>query len=216
MKLRTGGLNPVDKQKLTEAASRLMGRKLQIIDRSAINANFIRSVCRKIRKQQGLDMIVVDYLQLMSPIGKHGSRENEVSSISGSLKAIAKEFNVPLIALSQLSRKTEERPDKRPQLADLRDSGSIEQDADIVLGLYRGSYYYSGSPEKDAPDIVDQLNGMGAADRWEQCSSIEFLKHRNGAVGSTILELFEGQFSRFSPMEASSMVAGNENTNLPF
>ncbi len=121
-----------------------------------------------------------------------------MSEVSAALKAIAKELDVPVIVLSQLNRDVESLPDKRPQLSHLRSSGSIEQDADIVLGMYRGSYYFD-EMKHDVPFLVEKYEQMGyTEDDWLQASVIEFLKNRNGAIDNRVVERFNGALSRFS------------------
>ena len=133
-KIRTGYLSHSDWPKLTTAAGRLHNCKMYIDDSPGVTVLDIRAKARRLQAEKGrLDLVIVDYLQLMSTRGKVESRVQEVSEITRSLKQLAKELSVPVIAISQLSRKVEDRPDKRPQLADLRESGSIEQDADLVL-----------------------------------------------------------------------------------
>lgn len=161
-RLRTGSLESDDWGKLTMAMGSLSNAGIYIDDSPGIRVNEIRSKCRRLKQEHGLDMIIIDYLQLIQ--GSEYSRENrqqEVSDISRSLKALARELNVPLIALSQLSRGVEQRQDKRPMMSDLRESGSIEQDADIVSFLYRDDYYDTESEQQNIIEIIisKQRNG---------------------------------------------------------
>ena len=161
-RLRTGKLEAEDWGKLTMAMGSLSHAGIYIDDSPGIRVSEIRSKCRRLKQEQGLGMIIIDYLQLIQ--GSDRSRENrqqEVSEISRSLKALARELNVPLIALSQLSRGVESRQDKRPMMSDLRESGSIEQDADIVGFLYRDDYYDSESEKQNIIEIIisKQRNG---------------------------------------------------------
>ena len=140
-KLRTGQLNDQEWERLIESAGTIGKSKLIIDDTPGISIAELRSKCRKYKLEYDLSIIMIDYLQLMSGSGRNESRQQEISDISRSLKALARELNVPVIALSQLSRAVEQRPDHRPMLSDLRESGAIEQDADVVMFLYRDDYY---------------------------------------------------------------------------
>lgn len=170
-KLRSGNMSDEDFNKLNEAATELSTAKIYIDDSSNLKIAEIYSKCRKLKSEQGLDLVVIDYLQLIS--GSHrnmgDNRQQEISEISRSLKGLAREMNCPVIALSQLSRAVETRPNKHPMLSDLRESGSIEQDADIVMFLYRDDYYNKDKTEEqqDAPERTD----------------VDIAKHRNGATG---------------------------------
>ena len=179
-KLRRANMDPTDWEKVIAAADRMSKSKLFIDDTPGLTVQDMRSKLRRLKVEHGLDLVVVDYIQLMQGrnSGKGSeNRQQEVSEISRNLKLIAREFNVPLIALSQLSRSVESRPDKRPVLSDLRESGSLEQDADIVIFLYRDKYYDENSEMGDKAEVLIR-------------------KHRNGAVGSVKL-LFIGELTRF-------------------
>ena len=159
--LRTGNLEGDDWTKLVEGAN-IIGRSNLIIDDTpGISIAEMRSKCRKYKLEHGLDIVMIDYLQLMSGSGRYDSRQQEISDISRSLKSLARELNVPVIALSQLSRAVEQRPDHRPMLSDLRESGSIEQDADVVMFIYRDDYYHKDTEKKDIAEIIiaKQRNG---------------------------------------------------------
>lgn len=166
--IRTGQLTDSDWEKLAETAGIIGQSKLMIDDTPGISIAELRSKCRKYKLEQGLDMIIIDYLQLMSGNGRSESRQNEISEISRSLKAIARELSVPVLALSQLSRAVEQRPDHRPMLSDLRESGAIEQDADVVMFIYRDDYY---NKETDKPGVAE----------------IIIAKQRNGPIGTVDL-----------------------------
>ncbi len=159
--LRTGNLSDKEWDKLMEGAIEVGKSKLIIDDTGSISISELRSKCRKFKLEHGLDMIMIDYLQLMTGNGKTDSRQQEVSDISRSLKALARELNVPVIALSQLSRKVEERPDHRPMMSDLRESGAIEQDADVVMFIYRDDYYNKDTEKPNVAEIIiaKQRNG---------------------------------------------------------
>jgi replicative DNA helicase len=138
----------------------------------------MRSKCRKFKLEQGLDMIIIDYLQLMSGSGRSESRQQEISEISRSLKALARELNVPVLALSQLSRAVEQRPDKRPMMSDLRESGAIDQDADVIMFIYRDDYY---NKDTEKPGVAEIIIG----------------KQRNGPVGTVELAWMP-KYTRFA------------------
>ena len=155
-KIRTGDLEDDDWDKLVGSVRKIGNSNLVIDDTSGITASELRSKCRKLKIVQGLDLVIIDYLQLMTGAGKRksDSRQQEISDISRSLKVMARELNVPVIALSQLSRAVESRPDKRPMLSDLRESGAIEQDADIVMFIYRDEYYNPDSEKKGVAEVI--------------------------------------------------------------
>ncbi|MCI9076341.1 MAG: replicative DNA helicase [Dorea sp.] len=168
--LRTGNLKDADWEKLIESAGIIGKSHLIIDDTPGISVTELRSKCRKYKLEQDLKLVIIDYLQLMSgSIGKRSdSRQQEISEISRSLKAIARELNVPVIALSQLSRAVEQRPEHRPMLSDLRESGAIEQDADVVMFIYRDDYY---NKDTDTPNQAE----------------INIAKQRNGPIGTVNL-----------------------------
>lgn len=178
--LRTGNMKDSDWEKLIEAAGIIGQSKLIIDDTPSISISELRSKCRKYKMEHGLDLIIIDYLQLMSGSvgGRSESRQQEISDISRSLKALARELNVPVIALSQLSRAVEQRPDKRPMLSDLRESGAIEQDADVVMFIYRDEYYNKDSEYKKQAEII-------------------IAKQRNGPVGTVHLAWL-GEYTKFA------------------
>ena len=155
-KIRTGDLEDDDWDNLVGSVRKIGNSNLVIDDTSGITASELRSKCRKLKIEQGLDLVIIDYLQLMTGAGKRktDSRQQEISDISRSLKVMARELDVPVIALSQLSRAVESRPDKRPMLSDLRESGAIEQDADIVMFIYRDEYYNPDSEKKGVAEVI--------------------------------------------------------------
>lgn len=159
--IRTGQLNDSEWEKLIETAGVIGKSNLIIDDTPGISISELRSKCRKYKLEHNLSMIIIDYLQLMSGSGRSDSRQQEISDISRSLKAIARELSVPVLALSQLSRAVEQRPDHRPMLSDLRESGAIEQDADVVMFIYRDDYYNHDTEKKDIAEIIiaKQRNG---------------------------------------------------------
>ena len=162
-RLRTGSLTDADWKALIESAGNIGKSNLIIDDTPSISISELRSKCRKYKLEHGLDIIMIDYRQLMSASGGRSSdsRQQEISEISRSLKALARELNVPVVALSQLSRAVESRPDKRPMLSDLRESGAIEQDADVVMFIYRDDYYHKDTEKKGIAEIIiaKQRNG---------------------------------------------------------
>ena len=184
--LRTGALNTEDWGKLTMAMGSLSNSGIFIDDTPGVRINEIRAKCRRLAQEHGLGMILIDYLQLIQGSGKPGeNRQQEVSEISRSLKGLARELKVPVIALSQLSRGVEQRQDKRPMMSDLRESGSIEQDADIVAFLYRDDYYDKESESKNMIEII-------------------IAKQRNGPTGTVTLA-FKKEFNKFINVDWSQM-----------
>ncbi len=178
-RVTSGNLQPRDWEKLVEAMTRLSEARIYIDDTSSITSIDIKAKCRRLMmEEKDLGLIVIDYLQLMEGGGNPNDRNQQISAISRSLKGLARELDVPIIALSQLSRGVESRPDKRPMMSDLRDSGAIEQDADIVMFIYRDEYYNK-----------DDVNNKGKAE-------VILAKHRNGAVG-TIELLFQSNITKF-------------------
>ncbi|MDE7431311.1 MAG: replicative DNA helicase [Lachnospiraceae bacterium] len=160
-KIRTGDLEDSDWERLIESANVIGNSHLIIDDTPSISIGELRSKCRKYKLEHNLGIIIIDYLQLMTAGGRSESRQQEISEISRSLKALARELNVPVVALSQLSRAVESRPDHRPMLSDLRESGAIEQDADVVMFLYRDDYYNKESEKKGIAEVIiaKQRNG---------------------------------------------------------
>lgn len=163
--IRTGNMKDDEWERLIESADSIGKSKLLIDDTPGIGISELRSKCRKFKLEYNLEMVIIDYLQLMTGSGKNESRQQEISDISRSLKALARELHVPVIALSQLSRAVEQRPDHRPMLSDLRESGAIEQDADVVMFIYRDDYYNKDTELKNVAEII-------------------IAKQRNGAIGT--------------------------------
>lgn len=186
--LRTGQLEDEDWSRVTHAITMLSEAKIFIDDTPALSPTELRARCRRLAREHGLGLIVIDYLQLMQVPGNRENRATEISEISRSLKALAKELNVPVIALSQLNRSLESRTDKRPVMADLRESGAIEQDADMIVFIYRDEYYHPESGEKGVAEII-----IG--------------KHRHGPTG-TVKLAFHGKYTRFDNL-ASGGYAGS-------
>ena len=182
-KIRTGKLEEEDWDKIANTIGPLSESQMFIDDTPGITVMEIRTKCRKLKMEKNIGLVVIDYLQLIQGSNKRssGSREQEIAEISRSLKILAKELNVPVIALSQLSRAVEQRPDHRPMLSDLRESGSIEQDADIVIFLYRDDYYNKESEKKDIAEVI-------------------IAKQRSGTIGPVEL-LWMGNYTKFVNLE---------------
>ena len=160
-KIKTGTLAANDWPRITDGMAVLSGAKIHIDDTPGIKISELRSKCRKLKIEKGLDLVLIDYLQLMEGEGQNESRQQEIAKISRSLKILAKELDCPVVALSQLSRAPEQRADHRPMLSDLRESGSIEQDADIVMFLYRDEYYNPDTERKNIGEVIVAKNRHG-------------------------------------------------------
>lgn len=207
--IRKGNIKETDFRKFVEASQKLSQIPLYIDDTPALTIGAVRTRARRLKRQHGLQMLVIDYLQLLQGSGSRqseGNRVLEISEITRGLKAIAKELNIPVIALSQLSRAVEQREDKRPMLSDLRESGSIEQDSDVVMFIYRREYYLSREePEKKPGEDDSKFN-----DRYEQwqadlgncCNVADVIiaKQRHGPIGTVNLH-FDANVTRFSDLE---------------
>lgn len=178
-KIRTGNLEDGDWENLIESAGVIGKSNLIIDDTGGITVAELRSKCRKYKLEHNLGIIIIDYLQLMSGGKRTESRQNEVSEISRSLKALARELDVPIIALSQLSRAVEGREDKRPMLSDLRESGAIEQDADVVMFLYRDEYYNKDSDKKGIAEVIISKQRSGATGTVELVWLPQYTKFAN-------------------------------------
>lgn len=181
--IRTGNLSPSEWASIAEGASNVGMSGLIIDDTPGISIGELRGKCRKLKRDNNLGLIIIDYIQLMTGGGKSESRQQEVSEISRALKGIARELNVPVVALSQLSRAVESRPDKRPMLSDLRESGAIEQDADVVMFIYRDEYYNKDTDRKGEAEII-------------------IAKQRNGPTGTVNLA-YIADFTKFANLEIS-------------
>ena len=180
-KLRTGNLNEGEWSALMEGAETIAHSELIIDDKPGMSIGELRSKCRKYKMEHDLKLILIDYLQLMSGSGRADSRQQEVSEISRSLKALARELNVPVVALSQLSRAVESRPDHRPMMSDLRESGAIEQDADVVMFIYRDDYYNHDTEKKGIAEVI-------------------IAKQRNGPIGTIELK-WSPEYTKFFNLE---------------
>ena len=179
--LRNGNLSDTDWEKLIEGAGTIGRSKLIIDDTPGISISELRSKCRKYKLEHNIQLIIIDYLQLMSGNGRNDSRQQEISEISRALKALARELHVPVTALSQLSRAVEQRPDHRPMLSDLRESGAIEQDADVVMFIYRDDYYNKDTDKKNIAEVI-------------------IAKQRNGPIGTVNL-VWLPQYTKFANMQ---------------
>lgn len=187
-RLRTGNLDDLDWPKLTSAMNLLHKSHIFIDETPSLSPSELRARARRLKREHNIGLIVVDYMQLMAVPGSTENRATEIAEISRSLKAVAKELNIPVIALSQLNRALEQRPNKRPIMADLRESGSIEQDADLIIFIYRDEVYNEDSPHKGLAEII-----IG--------------KQRNGPIGKCFLT-FRGQFTRFENYSEDAYVGG--------
>jgi len=194
-RLRTGRLEDGHWRALGEALGRMSDAPLYIDDTPSITLLEIRAKARRLKQRVGLDLIIVDYLQLMSSNKRSDNRVQEVAEFSRGLKMLAKELDIPVVALSQLSRQPESRTDKRPMLSDLRESGSIEQDADIVGFIYRDEVYDADSPDKGTAELI-------------------IAKHRNGAVGKVQLA-FLAHYAKFANLSRRPQAAGTQPVGMP-
>jgi len=186
--LRSGRISDEDWVRITGATSQLSEARIFVDETAGLTPTELRARARRVKREHGLDLIVVDYLQLMQVPGTKENRATEIAEISRSLKALAKELSVPVIALSQLNRSVEQRQDKRPVMSDLRESGALEQDADMILLIYREEVYDKNTPKK----------GM---------AEIDLAKHRNGEIGTFVLT-FQGPYSRFANYAPDSYAEG--------
>jgi replicative DNA helicase len=188
-KLRNGRLTDDEWDRMTVALGKLHEAPIHIDETGAINSTDLRARARRLHRQFGkLGLIIIDYLQLMSSNSNNENRATEISEISRSIKALAKELQVPIIALSQLSRKVEERNDKRPLMSDLRESGAIEQDADIIMMMYREEYYKPDTQDKGTAEVI-------------------ITKHRNGPT-DTVRLTFLGEYTKFENFASGSAYRG--------
>ena len=193
--IRRGDMTENEFRRFVEAAKSIESSPLYIDDTPALTIAQLASRARRLKRTHGLDALIIDYLQLVRAASSKDSRVNEISEITQGLKAIAKELNIPVIALSQLSRQVENRDDKRPQLADLRESGSIEQDADVVLFVYREEYYKEREKPSDH-DLEKMAVWQEEMDRLHGRAELILGKQRHGPIGTVELS-FEGKFTRF-------------------
>lgn len=186
--IRSGKVADEDWARITSATSQLSEAKIFVDETPALTPTELRARARRVKREHGLDLIVVDYLQLMQVAGTKENRATEIAEISRGLKALAKELNCPVIALSQLNRGVEQRQEKKPVMSDLRESGALEQDADMILLIYREEVYDKNTTKKGLAEI-------------------ELAKHRNGEIG-TVLLTFQGPFSRFVNYAPDSYAEG--------
>lgn len=209
--IRKGNISKDDFRKFVEASQVLSQVPLHIDDTPALTIGAVRQRARRLKRQHGLNLLVIDYLQLLRGNGSKQSSENrvnEVSEITRGLKAIAKELNIPVIALSQLSRAVEQRDDKRPQLSDLRESGSIEQDADCVMFIYREEYYLSrAEPEVGTEKHLDWQERMS---RSHNISEVIVAKQRHGPIG-TVKLFFDSNVTRFGDLDINHIGYGSDD-----
>ncbi len=206
--IRRGDMTEDEFRRFLEAAKDLETCPLYIDDTPALPISSLAARARRLKRQHGLDVLIVDYLQLVRPASAKDSRVNEVSEITQGLKAIAKELNIPVIALSQLSRQVESREDKRPMLSDLRESGSIEQDADVVMFVFREEYY----KEREKPgehDVEKMMNWQQEMDQLQGKAEVIIGKQRHGPIGSVDLS-FEGKFTRFGNLAKAYQQGGGD------
>ncbi|HUC60556.1 MAG TPA: replicative DNA helicase [Alphaproteobacteria bacterium] len=216
-RIRQGEVSRDDFPRFVETLNDLQRLPLFIDDTPALSVSALRTRARRLKRQHGLGLVVIDYLQLVQAggVNRNDGRVQEVSEITRGLKALAKELEVPVLALSQLSRAVEQREDKRPQLADLRESGSIEQDADVVMFIYREEYYLSrAEPKQRAEETTDKYTER--YEKWvERCAKVanvaevNIAKQRHGPIGTVGLQ-FEGALTRFGNLERTDYAVGNE------
>ncbi|WP_395680302.1 replicative DNA helicase [Inquilinus sp.] len=200
-RIRKGDMKRSDFPRVVEAANLIRQTPFFIDDTAGVSISTLRTRAMRLKRQHNLGMLVVDYIQLMSAgsTKKNENRVQEISEITRGLKILAKDLSIPVIALSQLSRQVENREDKRPQLSDLRESGSIEQDADVVMFVYREAYYLSkGEPPEGTPEHQDW---MAAMDRVHNVAEVIVAKQRHGPTGTRRLH-FEGQYTKFSNLQS--------------
>ena len=200
-RIRRGDMTEAEFRRFVDAAKTLESCPLFIDDTPALPISQLAARARRLKRTHGLDLLIIDYLQLVRPASAKDSRVNEVSEITQGLKAIAKELNIPVVALSQLSRQVENREDKRPQLADLRESGSIEQDADVVMFIFREEYYKEREKPSDH-ELEKMAQWQDDMERLHGKAEIIIGKQRHGPIGTVELS-FEGQFTRFGNLAKS-------------
>ncbi|MGJ4938991.1 replicative DNA helicase [Bradyrhizobium sp. HKCCYLS1011] len=203
--IRRGNITEADFDKLRECSIELQSLPFYVDETGGISISQVMARARRLKRQKGLDLLVIDYIQLLSGSGKRGNdnRVQEVTEITTSLKALAKELNVPIIALSQLSRQVENRDDKRPQLSDLRESGSIEQDADVVIFVYREEYYLAGKQPR--PGTEEHQKWQLEMERAVGKAEVIIAKQRHGPTGTVPVQ-FEASVTRFGDLAPEDMV----------
>ncbi len=190
--IKTGQMSEEEQMMFNQGMASLAEMNFHIDDTAGIKIGDLKSKCRKLAIEKGLDMVLIDYLQLITTSNKSDNRQQEVSEISRELKGIAKELNIPVIALSQLSRGVEQRADKKPMMSDIRESGAIEQDADIIMMIYRPEYY------------GDNIEGIDEETMYDGKTIVSLVKHRNGSTGDLEFE-FQKEINRFRARELSDM-----------
>lgn len=188
--IKTGQMNSEEQMMFNQAMASLSEMNFHIDDTAGVKIGDIKSKCRKLKLEKGLDLVVIDYLQLITTSKKTDNRQQEVSEISRDLKGLAKELQIPVVALSQLSRGVEQRADKKPMMSDIRESGAIEQDADIIMMLYRPEYY------------GDNIEGIDEETMYDGKTIVSLVKHRNGSTGDIEFE-FQKEINRFRAREIS-------------
>jgi replicative DNA helicase len=203
--IRTGNLSKNEFEKLIKSSENLKDLSLFIDDSPALTISSIRTRSRRLKRKQGLDLIIIDYLQLLSGESRNlnDNRVKEISDITRGLKAIAKELNIPIVALSQLSRKVEDREEKRPQLADLRESGSIEQDADLVVFLYREEYYLARTEPPEGTE--KHIMWTSKMEKVHNIAEAIVAKHRHGPISRVKLH-FSAANTKFSDLADTQTV----------
>jgi len=213
-KLRTGEISHDDFGRLVETSKTLASLPLYIDDTPALSISALRTRCRRLHRQVGLGLVVIDYLQLLTAGGGNSeNRVQEVSAITRGLKALAKELNIPVIALSQLSRAVESREDKRPQLSDLRESGSIEQDADVVMFIFREEYYLGREEPSQKPEEGDDrfrerhARWLDLCEKAHNKAEVIVAKQRHGPIGTVEL-FFDGNYTKFDNLLSSERAGG--------
>jgi replicative DNA helicase len=211
-RLRKGEIDASEFGRVREAAIELQEMPLLVDATGAISMPKLSARARRMKRQGGLDLIVVDYLQLMTAGAKTENRVQEISAITGGLKALAKDLQVPVIALAQLSRQVEQREDKKPQLSDLRDSGTIEQDADMVMFIYREEYYLGRTEPKPGTD--EHLKWLEAMDQCRGLAEIIIGKQRHGPIG-TVRTAFNSDLTKFSNLAREARYGGSEPRYRP-
>ncbi|MEM6780533.1 MAG: replicative DNA helicase [Pseudomonadota bacterium] len=217
--IRKGNINESDFRRFVEASQKLSQVPLYIDDTPALSIGAVRARARRLKRQHGLDMLMIDYLQLLQGTGSRQSSENrvlEISEITRGLKAIAKELGIPVVALSQLSRAVEQREDKRPMLSDLRESGSIEQDSDVVMFIYREEYYLSRR-EPDMNDATKHGEWQEKMNDMHNIAEVIVAKQRHGPIG-TVKLFFDSNYTRFSDLDTrhySSSIGHTKSLDAP-
>jgi len=207
-KIRRGQLNSNDLQKIVKSSQTLGDLSLYIDDSPNLSISALRTRARRLKRKNGLDAIIIDYLQLIRPsLARPDNRVLEIAEMTRNLKALAKELDMPVLCLSQLSRQVEQRDDKRPQLSDLRESGAIEQDADVVMFIYREEYY--AERKEPSPGTEDYQKWQEKMSKIHNVAEVLVAKQRHGPIGKVNLH-FEGSITKFSNLSKSQSIANKE------